>query len=240
MKMKKLLILVMTAMTAMTASAQIEDGNWYITPKAGVGVADMTSALFESKNLPFDYNADLKPIVSFTAGVDFEYALADQLGLAFGLTYARQGCKTKDDMFKIKLDYLNIPITFNYYPIPNCGLAIKAGVQVGFTMRKRMTIDGIEYNADESTQLINRLFINRYTGQIISQPWFRNVENELSRKFNKVDCSIPLAVSYEYKNFQVEARYNLGLTKVMKDDPESSKHSVFLFTLGYKINLDND
>ena len=104
--MKKLMILVMTAMTTMTASAQIEDGNWYITPKAGVSVADMTSALFDSKQAGVDYNADLKPFVSFAAGVDFEYAMADQLGLAFGLSYARQGCKTKDDQFKIKLDYL--------------------------------------------------------------------------------------------------------------------------------------
>ena len=211
--MKKLLILVMTAMTTMTASAQIEDGNWYITPKAGVSVADMTSALFDSKQAGVDYNADLKPFVSFAAGVDFEYAMADQLGLAFGLSYARQGCKTKDDQFKIKLDYLNIPITFNFYPIPNCGLAIKAGVQVGFTMRKRMTLNGVEYNADNA----RAWWVNRWTGR-----------------------AFPVAVSYEYKSFHLEARYNLGLTKVMKEDPESSKHSVFLFTLGYKINLDND
>lgn len=238
--MKKLMILVMTAMTVMTANAQIEDGNWYITPKAGVSVADMTSALFDSKQAGVDYNADLKPFVSFTAGVDFEYAMADQLGLAFGLSYARQGCKTKDDQFKIKLDYLNIPITFNFYPIPNCGLAIKAGVQVGFTMRKRMTLDGVDYNADETATWVRKTWVNRWTGHVISAPGIAYMENELSRKFNKVDCSIPLAVSYEYKSFQLEARYNLGLTKVMKEDPESSKHSVFLFTLGYKINLDNE
>ena len=213
----------MAAMTTMTASAQIEDGNWYVTPKVGVGVADMTSALFNSKQAEVDYNADLKPIVSFTAGADFEYGLADQFGLAFGLTYARQGCKTKDDLFKIKLDYLNIPITFNYYPIANCGLAIKAGVQVGFTMRKRMTLDGVDYNADETATWVRKTWVNRWTGHVISAPGIAYMEND-----------------YEYKNFQVEARYNLGLTKVMKEDPESSKHSVFLFTLGYKINLDND
>ena len=128
------------------------------------------------------------------------------------------------------------PITFNYYPIANCGLAIKAGVQVGFTMRKRMTLDGVDYNADETATWVRKTWVNRWTGRAFPVA----VENELSRKFNKVDCSIPLAVSYEYKSFQLEARYNLGLTKVMKEDPESSKHSVFLFTLGYKINLDND
>ena len=79
--MKKLLILVMAAMTTMTASAQIEDGNWYVTPKVGVSVADMTSALFNSKQAEVDYNADLKPIVSFTAGADFEYGLETRVGL---------------------------------------------------------------------------------------------------------------------------------------------------------------
>ena len=34
--------------------------------------------------------------------------------------------------------------------------------------------------------------------------------------------------------------YNLGLTQVMKDDPEKSKHSVWQFTLGYKIPLGDD
>ena len=108
------------------------------------------------------------------------------------------------------------------------------------TMRKRMTLDGVDYNADETATWVRKTWVNRWTGHVISAPGIAYMENELSKKFNKVDFSIPLAVSYEYKNFQVEARYNLGLTKVMKEDPESSKHSVFLFTLGYKINLDND
>ena len=204
--MKKLLILVMAAMTTMTASAQIEDGNWYVTPKVGVSVADMTSALFNSKQAEVDYNADLKPIVSFTAGADFEYGLADQLGLAFGLTYARQGCKTKDDLFKIKLDYLNIPITFNYYPIANCGLAIKAGVQPGFLLSSKW--------GDEDMKDYNETF----------------------------DLSIPLGLSYEFSDFVIDARYNLGITDVAKSGKglhweSKAKNSVIMLTLGYKIPL---
>jgi len=38
-------------------------------------------------------------------------------------------------------------------------------------------------------------------------------------------------------SFMIKARYNLGLTKVMKDDPESSQHRVWQFTLGYKIPM---
>jgi len=235
--MKKLLLCAIALMATVGASAQIEEDTWYVTPKVGVSVADMTSALFDSKEAEVDYNSNLKPIVSFTAGADFEYAFTDQIGLAFGLSYARQGCKTKDDLFKIKLDYLNIPITFNVYPIRNVGLALKAGVQVGFTMRKRMTIDGVDHNADEMPVWVRQTWVNRWTGRVISARGIAYMENELSKKFNKVDFSIPVAVSYEYKNFQIEARYNIGFVKVMKQDPESSRHSVWQFTLGYRVPL---
>ena len=63
------------------------------------------------------------------------------------------------------------------------------------------------------------------------------VESELSKEFNKVDFSIPLAISYDYKGIFAEARYNLGLTNIMKDDPENGKHRVWQFTIGYKFDL---
>ena len=45
--------------------------------------------------------------------------------------------------------------------------------------------------------------------------------------------SIPVGLSYEFSNFVIDARYNWGLTKAIKDS--DSKHSYFTFTLGYKI-----
>lgn len=226
--MKKILLTAIIAMMATaSASAQIEEGCWYVTPKAGVGISDMTSMLFDVSKQGESYDATLKPMVTFTGGVDFEYAIVDQLGFGFGLNYARKGSRTQDDLFKIKMDYFNIPLTMNFYPIPEAGLALKAGVQVGFAARKRLTNNGTEYNAD------SKLAGTGFTRW--GRPVLLYVETELSRKFNKVDFSIPLALSYEYKGFTLEARYNLGLTKVMKEDPESSQHRVWQFTLGYKI-----
>jgi len=226
--MKKLMTLVMLAMTALTTSAQIEDGNWYITPKAGVSVADMTGRLFYADKAEGTYDCTLRPITSFAIGIDMEYAMADQLALGFGLNYARKGSKTDDGMFRVQMDYVNIPLTLNFYPIRNAGLALKAGIQVGFAARKRLKMDGVEYNAD----YVRQLWMTHF-GRIV--PVY--VESELSRQFNKVDFAIPLAVSYEFKNVVLEARYNLGLTNVMKDDPEASKHKTWVFTLGYKFDL---
>lgn len=52
---------------------------------------------------------------------------------------------------------------------------------------------------------------------------------------NKFDLSIPMGISYEFSNFIIDARYNLGLTKVGKATDISSKNSVIMLTLGYKI-----
>ena len=47
--------------------------------------------------------------------------------------------------------------------------------------------------------------------------------------------AIPVGVSYEYESFVVDARYNIGVTKALKD--ADSRHSVFSITLGYKFAL---
>lgn len=55
-----------------------------------------------------------------------------------------------------------------------------------------------------------------------------------------VDFSVPMGLSYEYKKFVVEARYNLGLTNSLKWDSAilgKAHNSVFQFTLGYKMDL---
>ena len=56
--------------------------------------------------------------------------------------------------------------------------------------------------------------------------------------------AIPVGASYEYKNFVLDARYNIFLSKAFKDNDVNklvgvadSRHSVFSITLGYKIPL---
>ena len=52
---------------------------------------------------------------------------------------------------------------------------------------------------------------------------------------NTFDLSIPVGLSYEYKNFVLDGRYNFGVTNVAKG--VDTKNSVFQFTLGYKFEL---
>jgi len=227
--MRKLLVMVITLMATVNMNAQIEEGEWYITPRVGLGIADLTGKLYNIDASGNSYDATLHPITSFAAGLDFEYAMTDQLSLSLGVFFATQGAKTKDEhQFKVTMDYFNVPLLLNFYPIPGCGLAIKAGVQAGFMSRKKIQLDGKTYDAD-------------YLRVIVKDPTGRKhltyIESELSKQFNKFDCSIPLGISYELYNFVLDARYNLGLTNIMKDDAEHSKNSVWMFTLGYKFNF---
>ena len=49
-----------------------------------------------------------------------------------------------------------------------------------------------------------------------------------------LDIGIPFGISYEFSDFVVDARYNLGLSKTNKGNG-SIRNSVFQITVGYKI-----
>lgn len=62
---------------------------------------------------------------------------------------------------------------------------------------------------------------------------------------NTVDFSIPVGASYEFSDFVIDFRYNIGITNISKDkkevidgvrvENEKSRNSVFMLTVGYKI-----
>lgn len=104
-----------------------------------------------------------------------------------------------------KLDYINIPILANYYLTK--GLAIKAGLQPGLNVTKKLKAEAGGNSAEES----------------------------LGEGVDSFTLAIPVGVSYEYNSFVLDARYNLGITSAL--DVSGAEHSVFSFTLGYKFGL---
>ena len=85
------------------------------------------------------------------------------------------------------------------------GLAIKLGIQPGFNVNSKLS--GSEGNFSYSS----------------------------SFDAKTLDLSIPVGISYEYNNFVVDGRYNLGVTKIV--DGSDAKNSVFQVTVGYKFDL---
>lgn len=107
------------------------------------------------------------------------------------------------------MDYINVPILANFYVCK--GLALKTGIQPAFNVNSRykMSISGISVSGDLS--------------------------DVIGDDIKSFDFSIPVGISYEYKNFVIDGRYNVGVTKLLNDS--DSKNSVFQFTLGYKFSL---
>ena len=210
--MKKLFFAAAVLMCSLTAFAQSKEGTFNILPKAGINIS----------NLSNKDNAKVK--VGFTAGAEAEYQLTKQLSLSAGALFSMQGAKSTtvfrevDNTTKeirevdikntMEFDYINVPILANYYIIE--GLAVKLGIQPGFNIvAKRKRTDGVDKVSENL--------------------------KDLGVDVRKVDISIPIGVSYEFNDFVVDARFNLGLTEVA--DLVKSKNRVFQITFGYQIDL---
>jgi hypothetical protein len=151
--------------------------------------------------------------LGLVAGAEFGYFVADPFAVTAGALVSMQGSGFKDtDYSKDKsstFTYLNIPILANYYIIP--GLAVKAGIQPGFLLAVKKKWSDYYNNAwhDEDS-----------------------TDKDGTKSF---DLSIPLGLSYEFSDFVVDARYNLGVANISDVDHVSVKNSVIMLTVGYKI-----
>ena len=129
--MKKLMMIAVMAIVAMTASAQNtlrDNGAFTLQPKVGLGLGS-----FSGEYVKVAGESDPKTRVGFLVGVEGEYYINSWFSAALGLNYAQQGWKVDD--VAAKLDYLNVPLTADFYVAP--GLALKTGVQFGFLMNAK-------------------------------------------------------------------------------------------------------
>lgn len=149
---------------------------------------------------------DSDPRVGLVAGVEGEYQASDIFSVSAGVLYSMQGAKANIGNL---IDATNRLDYINVPIMANVyvvkGLAVKLGVQPGFNVSNKLKVNNLD------------AFDNPFA------------------KAQSVDFSIPVGVSYEYSNFQLDARYNLGLTKVFENGKD--KNSVFQITLGYKFDL---
>jgi hypothetical protein len=229
--MKKLMMIAALLVATVSANAQFEAGTFSLQPKIG-GVISKVSNM-PNINIPTGAGVSLDADRSFYAGaligVEAEYQLADMFSLAAGLNFAMQGCQWEDSELKIsgvsyklknnkiQLNYLNLPIVANVYLFK--GFAVKTGVQLGFLLSAKQKFDQ-EVSGGSQTAKVE---------------YDKDVK-DLCKKF---DVAIPIGVSYQVPTVPVyiDARYNLGLTKIFKDTDESVKNQVFQLTVGYKFAL---
>ena len=132
---------------------------------------------------------------------------------------SQQGCKAKFQGIDgtIKMDYINIPVIASYRATDK--LAIKIGLQPGF-----MINDKVKISANGASAEVGLKESYEAAGMDVT--------------INKFDLSIPIGISYDFNNVQLDFRYNAGLTNALSiPGGEGTKNSVFQFTIGYKLAL---
>ena len=208
--------MILTAILTMVVvvKAQHEEGDFMVQPKVGLNIATLS-------------DAD-KAITDLHFGIEAEYMVTDNFSLGLGAILSNQGAKydyyelnangeDSRNKYTVDLDYVHVPILASYYVLP--GLAVKAGVQPGFKMRAKAKLDDRTIDLDDLYKLDQLL-----TGEDI--------------KVSKFDLSIPVGISYEYKNIVLDARYNWGLVKVLNVG-DAFYNRCFMVSLGYKLELGN-
>jgi len=157
--------------------------------------------------------------VGFIAGAEVEYQATSLVSVSLGALYSQQGTKGSDDEMseQIKMDYINIPVLANVYVAK--GLAVKLGLQPGFKVsaKAKTTGEGVSATVD-----LEKVF---------------EAAKVESYSIPSFCLSLPVGLSYEYKNVVLDARYNLGLTKALEVEKDKSRHNFFQLTLGYKFAL---
>ncbi|MBO5612380.1 MAG: PorT family protein [Prevotella sp.] len=233
--MKKIVFASILMCFSITILAQQPVGKLSVIPKVGVNLATLTK--FDYAKPTTDGIQTIKPASSkmkagLTAGLEAEYQLTNKTALVAGLLYSMQGVGYDDHVyalpenhfqgvsrFRLNLQYINIPILAREYLFK--GFAITAGIQPGVFLEGRAKSEGSQWHIADNGKTVYD------SSEEVNSKW--------NSVFKKFDLSIPLAISYEWENVIMEARYNFGLIKIFKNNLFNSENRVLTFSVGYRL-----
>lgn len=231
--MKRLSFLVAVLTVSLMTLAQPSAGSFSLIPRLGVNFANMTNdeVVVDLMQQEHTLKSRIKP--GLMVGFDAEYQATSDLFMSLGLQYSRQGSRfpdfeRKDGEFvegysdwHTDLDYLNVPLLFGYRIAK--GLSVKAGLQLGLLLggKEKMSYTDITI-LDGGT---------RKQGNAVPR------ETDVKDVYKSVDLSIPLALSYEFENVILDARYNFGLSRIHQLDVVKSRNSVIQLSVGYRFQV---
>ncbi|MBS9767696.1 MAG: PorT family protein [Flavobacteriaceae bacterium] len=185
----------------------------------GFGVANAQSVKYGVKaglNVANVSNVKLGEIepdsrVAYHVGAMAEIGLTSQFAVQPEVLFSVQGAsKEKEGVTgAVEFNYINIPVMAKYYVLN--GLSLEVGPQIGFLTTAKITFKGT------------------IEGKEINES--KDVKDEAK----SVDFGLNFGTSYNYQNFNLGVRYNLGLTDIAKerDGGDANKNGVFQVSLGY-------
>ena len=228
--MKKILFAAFLLIIADATFAQKSPGCFTVYPKIGVNLSKFSGDLLSFGVTPAEgiimKKSEMKS--GFNAGADLRYRISDNYGASIGLIYSNLGNRfdSEDLMeeYKIKESkwnnhYLQIPIMMHTFLTD--GLSVNIGIQPAMLIA-----------AQNSNKLIN--------DSKEKEEGITTVSGNVKNIFKTFEFSIPLGVSYEYRNILFDLRYQLGLTGVYKYGGMTSgnpKISAFSFSVAYGFDL---
>ena len=231
--MKRIAFLLTVLTASLLAQAQPSAGSFSLIPRLGVNFANMTNdeVVVDLMQQEHTLKSRIKP--GLMVGFDAEYQATSDLFMSLGLQYSRQGSRfpdfeRKDGEFvegysdwHTDLDYLNVPLLFGYSIAK--GFSVKAGLQLGLLLggKEKMSYTDITI-LDGGT---------RKQGNAVPR------ETDVKDVYKSVDLSIPLALSYEFENVILDARYNFGLSRIHQLDVVKSRNSVIQLSVGYRFQV---
>lgn len=227
--MKKILMSLSLLLSALTLSAQSKVGTFSLIPKIGVSLSNLVNNDIVYDNV----TVEAKRQAGFVGGLEAAYQVTDQIAVSMAAMYSQAGCRYKDfeevvddanhvgvSGQRYRLQYIQVPVMLNVYVAP--GLAVKAGVQPGFLL-------DANYAVKDQPIAVSKTGEKTY-GAIT------RTEDDSKDGFHSFDFSVPVGVSYEYMNVVLDARYNIGVTRVFKQG-DSCSNSIIDVTVGYKFDL---
>jgi len=201
MKLKQLLFggLLFATFSVAAVPANAQAGRFGIN--AGVNFANINGKDVEGTKLK----------TGFQAGVTYDIGLADEFVLQPGVSYVQNGTKLDAFNSKLHLNYIQVPVTFQYQPALGTGnLLLGVGPYVGFGVGK----------------VKGSLFDDKVSSKT---DW-----DDAGLK--KVDAGGKLLVGYQLGmglSFNLNA--NLGLANLSDDKDAKFHNTSFGVTVGYKF-----
>lgn len=210
-------IFFVAALLAMFSSmnGQPQAGKFSLTPKIGVNWSKTTDNQYwivipEITEEEMAKVRDTNKKAGIVVGLDADYMFTKWLGATLGVTYSDEGFKKSD--ITQNLRYLYISTLAEIYIFK--GLALKSGIEYGILLGAR---NNVEYSDRTKTIVGYDL-------------------NNNKRDYRNENWSIPIAISYEYKNIILDLRYNIGIKNIFSYSDDYKTKSLWL-TLGYKFTL---
>ena len=237
MKDKKLIFCLLSLMVSTAAVAQSES-KWAVRPMAG-----MTSA-----TLAGDDTSDNSSALAWGCGVEADLSLSELWSISSGVLYTRDKVKSSSHIYygdkynsSTYLEMKNIRMMFERINVPvmaslhlGKGVSIKAGLQAGFRIGYCTTFDYEGFHVDmPDLQLIT---IGSPEWQALPRvPVSGTEKSHDSTGLRTFDLSVPVGMSLDLMNVQLDVRYHFGLTNVAKD--ADAKRRYLMVTLGYNFQL---